>query len=95
MNFEDLPPMEEKCRQCNGIGQLPWTYEQKLGKKKKTITSTKPCVDCQGRGKFLTPFGKALIQLVKEWSPWEQELQYLRDDIRDIERYTPYDRQRD
>ena len=97
MTFEELPSMEEKCRECNGIGQLPWEYETTVGikKKKKIVHSHKPCPNCKGRGRLLTPFGQAVIQLVTDWSPWAQEIDNLRDDIRDIDRYTPYDRQCD
>ena len=99
ITFEDLPPMERQCAECSGKGSIPWTYEQKVptrgGSKIKTINTTKTCVSCQGKGKHLTPFGESLMQLVKDWSPWDSEFDCIKSDIRDLENREPYDQQRD
>lgn len=96
MTFEELPTMEDKCRECDGTGKLPWVYETVVGKKKKKIVkSHKTCDKCHGKGKFLTPFGQAVIQLVKDWSPFENEFQSIRDEISDLDKYQPYDPQCD
>jgi hypothetical protein len=92
MTFEELPPMEHSCTTCSGTGQVPWIYETKVGKKLKKVNSKKTCDKCSGRGKLLTEFGLALVNLMKTWNPWDEEIQNLRDDIRSLE---PYDRQRD
>lgn len=86
MKFEDLPTLEQKCDTCGGRGSVPYTYTTWAGlgkrKKEKKVVSTTTCHNCRGKGKLLTPFGSAVIEFVKNWSSWDDEISDLKYDLR-------------
>ena len=43
------------------------------------VDSKKICTACNGKGKFLTPFGMALVKLMDEWSLWHTHLGTIKD----------------
>lgn len=83
LNFKDLPVMTYRCDTCYGTGQVD-TFGAKK-KKVKTIPCKLTCSNCNGRGKHLTEFGTAILNLVKEWSD-VSEIENMKEDILSLKR---------
>lgn len=80
MTFEDLPPMEVKCDQCDGKGSVHTLYVSKDNRKG---FYDKPCIACSKKGMVLTPFGVAILKLVEKWTTLNDDIESLRDYITD------------
>lgn len=86
MSDDNYPPMERECDNCKGTKVVERIIDN--GKKKKKIKDT--CPRCHGRGKVLTNFGDALLELMANYQPWQRDLQTTEDGLRDAIRDARY-----
>ena len=65
----DHPQLEYDCPDCCGYG---YTYQSS----RKKIN----CENCGGNGKIISEFGKIMLDFLKYWKPWRNDIDDIKPD---------------
>lgn len=72
MDHKDLPPLDEKCGNCNGVGSIEeisyiWVGRGSARKQKENLRCPVTCEACNGIGRQPTEYGKTVLQFMRDF----------------------------